>query len=195
MDDIIKALTKPEKLYSYSQINDIPKTSGIYAWYFKELPPHVPNDTKYQIKKDEMIFHLLYVGEASNLHRRIRGHYKYQSDSSTLRRSLGVLFHKHNSKCMPPFICKMKPDGTYRYHFPKNGENCLTAWMKKHAFICWAEHKDADEKIRQKIETELMELVLPPLNIKNGTHPFSCKLGKMRCEAELQARKSLIVNR
>ncbi len=39
MDDIIKALTKPEKLYSYSQINDIPKTSGIYAWYFKEITP------------------------------------------------------------------------------------------------------------------------------------------------------------
>ena len=191
MDDIIKALTKPEELYSYSQIHDIPQTSGIYAWYFKELPPHVPNDTKYQIKKDGMILHLLYVGEATNLHDRIRGHYGGNPRSSTLSKSLGVLLYGENSTPLEMRSLN-KP---YKYFILPNYKEPLKKWIKESAFVCWAEHKDADKKIRKKTETELMELVLPPLNIQDGTHPFSCDLSKMRCKAELKARKAFIANR
>ncbi len=181
MDNIIKALTKPEKLYSYSQVHDIPETSGIYAWYFKENSLPVPTG-KFLMEKDKTPCHLLYVGETTNLHNRIKGHYRHQSNSSTLRRSLGVLFLKDTGG----FVYKVRSNKKRYYHFSKDGEMWLKNWMMNNAFVCWVKHTGN----LKEIENELMKEALPPLNIKGGTHPFSCKLGGIRCLAKLKAIKA-----
>ena len=41
-------LISPHKLFSRSSVLEkqcpVPKSRGLYAWFFKEIPPHIPTD-------------------------------------------------------------------------------------------------------------------------------------------------------
>ena len=188
MDNIINALTKPEKLYSYSQIHDIPKTSGIYAWYFKENSLPVPTG-KCAIKGDNT---LLYIGispsrekSKSNLFKRIKQHYGGNARSSTLCVSLGVLFPKE----MGNLTCKIISNERKSYNFLKTRRVWLKDWIRENASVCWIEIEEP-----WKFEETIIMKNWLPLNIEHSLHPFSCELEKMRCQAKQEARKALIAN-
>lgn len=187
IDNVIAALTEPEKLYSYSEalekLKNVEGVEGLYAWYFKKPPKPVPEDARYNVRYGKT---LLYVGETTNLGGRIKGHYSHQSNSSTLRRSLGVLFKED----IGGFVYRVRSNGKRYYHFSKDGEKWLSDWMQEHVCVCWAEYKGANKKARTKIEEEIIKDFFPPLNIKKGTHRFSCELEKMRCMAKLDATKA-----
>ena len=84
-------LISPNRLFSRSSVLDkkcpVPKSRGLYAWYFKEIPPLVPTDGC--IKKDNL--NLLYVGispknknSTQDLRKRIKTHFNGNAEGSTL---------------------------------------------------------------------------------------------------------------
>ena len=184
MDDIIKALTKPEKLYSYSDIisneflkdhPDINET-GIYAWYFKEIPPHVTEDNHYpMVMKNNKT--LLYIGKSSSapLENRINKHYTGKARHSTLRMSLGVLLYGKDSTPLR----MMSHNDPSHFSLTDEYEEKLSAWMNENAFVCWVASKKSggDEKVAIKN-------IGPPFNIRPGTHSFRKKLSLMRFKAQ-----------
>ena len=87
----------PQRLFSRSEVLaspcPVPAKAGLYAWFFREVPPGVP--TAGCIEKDEKT--LLYIGispdkgsrlsSKENLMRRITYHYRGNAEGSTLRRT------------------------------------------------------------------------------------------------------------
>ena len=45
--EVIRIISQPTKVWSRSEVltkpNPIPMTNGIYAWFFKTIPPPVPS--------------------------------------------------------------------------------------------------------------------------------------------------------
>jgi hypothetical protein len=97
-------LLNPGRLWSRQEIlsraSPVPKVPGVYAWYFRNMPPHVPS-TGCATAGD---FNLLYVGispsappangkaaSKQTLWHRIRYHMRGNAEGSTLRLSLGCL--------------------------------------------------------------------------------------------------------
>ena len=101
MDNVF---SNPEHLYSRDEVlaNPCPvtKANGVYAWFFKEIPPGLPVEGC--LTHDGLT--LLYIGISPDkkgkpntnqtLQQRVRYHYKGNADGSTLRRSLGILLAK-----------------------------------------------------------------------------------------------------
>ena len=105
--DYLKQATKPERLWSRSEVlaqpSPVPREPGLYAWYFKTIPPTVPTDTCNSIRG----LTLLYCGispkappkdgkkaSEQTLWNRIRYHFNGNAESSTLRLTLGTLLAK-----------------------------------------------------------------------------------------------------
>jgi hypothetical protein len=97
-------LLAPSRLWTREQVvgsrpSPVPKTAGVYAWYFRQLPG--PMDVGGCHVFEEMP--MLYVGIApkrpykdgrrsrSTLHQRVRYHYQGNAEGSTLRLTLGCL--------------------------------------------------------------------------------------------------------
>ena len=103
MEAIIYELVKPTKVFSRSEVlprdSPVPRSPGIYAWFFKESPPNVP--TEKCAKYNDL--NLLYAGispkkpkrmgkpSKQNLRTRIKNHYQGNAEGSTLRFTLGCL--------------------------------------------------------------------------------------------------------
>ncbi len=179
---IISQLTKPERLYSYSDVlsSNCPdlKERGIYAWYFKDIPPRVPTDGC--LVKDGKT--LLYVGKSSSsaLQGRIKKHYEKTARRSTLRMSLGVLLYGQDSTPLR----MMSKDDCDHFSLLPDYEKKLSAWMNENAFVCWVatENSVSDEKIAIKEAR-------PPFNILGGCHAFRKTLNQKRTDAKDKARK------
>ncbi len=163
-EEVLESLTKTAKLCPYSDLsgslNPVPKKGGIYAWYFKEIPPLVPTD-KCVVRENKT---LLYVGISpngmksnANLFKRIKNHRVSSGVGSTLRRSLNTVFYGQ------PFLSET------------NEKEQMNNWMKENAFVCWAERENPWE-----IEVEVITRSWLPLNIEHSSHPFSQKLKSMR---------------
>src|SRR6185437_4481148 len=97
-DAMAHELIAPPQLWSrdevFSQPSPVPKSSGVYAWYFREIPRGTP--TAGCVKHDGHT--LLYVGispsapplngkppSRQSLWHRIRYHYRGNAEGSTLR--------------------------------------------------------------------------------------------------------------
>src|SRR5271169_2804189 len=97
-------LLTPHRVWSRSEVlsdsSPVPKTPGVYAWYFRNFPPEIP--TAACLRFDDLT--LLYIGispsappkngkapSRQNLLRRVRYHYRGNAAGSTLRLSLGCL--------------------------------------------------------------------------------------------------------
>lgn len=183
-------LQQPSRLYSGHEVlaedSEVPKNPGVYAWFFLEIPPQIPQD---QIEKcvsaDNYI--LLYVGQASKqtLFDRVRYHYRGKAYGSTLRLSLGCLLSEKldiKLHCVGGGNCN-------RFTFnngEKDGENVLSQWMKENAFVVWIEDSDP-RRLEKKIIND-NEIFLP-LNLGNNRKNLFYKtLSQIRSDAKESAR-------
>ena len=185
----MKELISPHKVYSRLEVLDkncpIPNTRGLYAWFFKIIPPSVPVDNC--IVKDNLT--LLYTGispkdenSKENMRKRIKTHYLGNAEGSTLRLTLGVLLEKKSN-----FQLRRLGSGK-RMTFTHLGEQWLDEWMSDNAFVCWVENNKPWE-----IEKEIFNTVSLPLNIQdNDHHQFSKTLSKMRTKSKQNARETPI---
>jgi hypothetical protein len=184
-------LTSPPILYTRSAVLSkpcpVPQDRGLYAWFFKEVPPNVPIEEC--VNKDGMT--LLYVGispknetSTQNLRKRITNHYRGNAEGSTLRLTLGTLLMTQSD-----FPLRRVGSGK-RMTFTHLGEQWLDDWMEENALVCWIKHPAPWE-----VESEIFKNVSLPLNIQdNDHHLFAKKLSAMRSEAKKQAREAPIAN-
>lgn len=164
----------------------VPQAPGIYAWYFREIPPDVP-------RKDCTVhqeFTLLYIGIAPTrpfvngkaasvrtLSSRLREHMIGPSEASTLRLSLGCLLSARLG-------LDLRRVGTGRRMTFGAGERVLSEWMAQNALVAWTIHDHPWE-----IEEQLIETLSLPLNLAhNHHHPFYTTLSGCRAAARKRAR-------
>lgn len=191
VSDIAQSLLAPSSLWSADEALalpcQIPNDSGIYAWYFKDVPPGVPTDKCHRFNGKT----LLYVGIApratpkngkpassQRLRHRIRYHYQGNAEGSTLRLTLGCLLatslevqlHRVGSGTRLTFA---------------DGEAVLSRWMRENAFVTWHAHPQP-----WLAEKAIIERVCLPLNLDmNRAHPFHPLLSSLRREAKASARQ------
>ena len=169
----------------------VPKEPGVYAWYFRAVPPGVP--TEGCVQHGPHI--LLYVGIApkapprngakpstQRLFHRIRYHYRGNAEGSTLRLTLGCLLSEELG------IVLRRVGSGKRLTFSE-GENRLSEWMGENAFVTWSVDPEP-----WTLEKDLIAGLSLPLNLdQNTTHPFHPRLSALRSKAKQQARSLPIV--
>jgi hypothetical protein len=189
--DHLKALTKPNIRCSrsavFAKLCPVPTASGVYAWFFKEIPSITPTDG--------CIAHggltMLYAGispkneiSSENICKRNTYYYRGNAEGSTLRLTLGVLLSDQSG-----FPLRRVGSGK-RMTFTHLGEQWLDDWMDANAFVCWVKHPEP-----WALEAELLQTLSLPLNIdQNGDHAFTPKLRAMRKEAKRLAREQPIAH-
>ena len=173
---------RPDEIISLGDIIEdkkiLPNEKGIYGWYFKKLPPQVPNREYFGYGQ----WKLLYIGIAGKtkeskgtLYSRIfKKHINGNADISTLRKTLGPILRKELG--LMPY---KKGSGEYRsFWFGKEGENILRDWLIAHARITWVK----DDQPR-KVEQTFIDLYghILPLNIDNNKrNPIGKDLMRLR---------------
>jgi len=161
-----------------ANITTVPKVSGVYAWYFKDIPEFVLTDHCREING----WKLLYVGIApkgpgkpATLRDRIQTHLAGIAEFSTLRYSSGSILSEKLG-------IKLEVKGKDTLTFGK-GEDILSKWMAKNASLSWI----LEEK-PWILEKELIKNISLPLNIQhNRQHPFASHLTKLRVEMKNRA--------
>lgn len=177
-------LLRRAPLYSWSELADRPglppATAGVYAWFFKTVPPGVP--AQHCVVRDDR--YLLYVGispssptSSQTLRSRIRGHFRGNADGSTLRLTLGCLLQHDLGTVL------RRVGSRNRMTFGPR-EAALSAWLAAQATVAWVEVPSP-----WLVERHILETVALPLNIDdNGAHPFCARLKALRAEARQRAR-------
>jgi DNA-binding PadR family transcriptional regulator len=183
-----QSLTSPSHLYTRAEVLSkpcpVPSASGVYAWFFKEIPGIVPTDGC--VTKDRLT--LLYVGispknesSSQDIRKRIKTHYSGNAAGSTLRLTLGVLLEGKSGFPLRRVGSGKKKD---RFTLTHLGEQWLDAWMQENALVCWIEHPDPCA-----MEKEILQALSLPLNLQdNQAHPFWAELSDLRKEAKRSAR-------
>jgi hypothetical protein len=187
-------LLNPHRVWSRTEVLDddcVPRSPGVYAWYFRDIPPRVPTG--------RCIVHngltLLYVGIAPKApptngspskqtlrSRIIRNHLKGNASSSTLRLTLGCLL----SDQLGIELRRVGSSGRLTFG---DGEAALTAWMDANAFVCWTV---SDRP--WLLEREIISTVNLPLNLdQNSRHPYCQTLRACRAAAKERARSLPVV--
>lgn len=185
---VLAQLLYPERIWSRTEClthpSPVPAVPGVYAWYFRELPPHAPADGCYRL--DGLT--LLYIDisprrppkngahvSRQNLRKRIRNHYRGNAKGSTLRWTLGCLLSEQLG------ICLRRVGSGSRLTFA-SGEQRLSEWMETNAYVCWAPHADPRDE-----ERRLLGSVVLPLNIEGNNHAFCRVLSEIRSGARAHA--------
>lgn len=188
----IKYFYNQSRLYSRTEILakpcPIPKSPGIYAWFFKNFPLDIP--TSGCVIVDGIT--LLYVGispkkpqengiwtSRQSLFNRIRYHYIGNAEGSTLRLTLGVLLQNELG------IELRRVGSGKRMTFGYAGEKLLSDWMDKNAYINWGLCSAP-----WIMEKELIRDLSLPLNLdQNRHHCFHQVLSEKRKVAKARARE------
>jgi hypothetical protein len=164
----------------------VPAIPGVYAWFFRKVPPGVPVDRC--LIRDSMP--LLYVGispkapptsgapvSRQTLRSRVRYHYRGNAEGSTLRLTLGCLL-------ADSLRIELRRVGSGKRMTFGTGEAALSAWMAANALVCWVEHPRPWEAEDALIRSESL-----PLNLQgNQQHPFHARLTAIRAAAKERAR-------
>jgi hypothetical protein len=198
-DEVISALTFPERLYPPSEALGAVKNgaNGIYAWWFGAMPKGVPITHTKQI--DGM--NLLYIGigpvsekSKASLVKRLRNHVKADASRSTLRTSLGCLLAETlNLQLEVTRINRRNGTSSVKHHYgfdlkvlsTELNEERLSTWMENHARVCWIYHDRPWE-----MENSLIQKLNLPLNIEhNDHHPFAKTLSSLRSKHFQNARE------
>lgn len=187
----IGLLLQPSRLWSATEIlirpSPVPKSPGIYAWYFDQAPPGVPTTHCHKGPDGQV---LLYVGIAPKeakvarakpvtrtLRDRLRDHLAGNAEGSTLRLTLGCLLADRLG------IRLRRVGSGNRYTFTNPGEIVLDKWLAAHAHVAFAAVERPWE-----VEARLLVTLSLPLNLmSNATHPFAAELGRMRAVAKREA--------
>jgi hypothetical protein len=183
-------LLRPPRIYGRREVliqpSPVPARPGVYAWYFREVPPGVPVDGCY--RHDGLP--LLYVGispskprsngkppSKQSLAKRVRYHFAGNAEGSTLRLTLGCLLSGQLD------IRLTRVGSGNRYTFTNPGEIRLDTWLEQNAMVCWLEHPQPWE-----LEEELLKTLSLPLNIdRNDLHPYVATLRACRKAARVAA--------
>ena len=183
----IDKILNPEKIFSKNEIfsrpSPIPKESGVYGAYFKEVPSGI--DIKNCVLFEERT--LLYIGVSTiNLQKRIKGHYTKDASRSTLRNTLGILLA---DKSKFP-LRRIEPYKRKTRNFTPDGESWLNLWVEENMFFSF----ETTPSYLQR-EDEYLKKLGPsgslPLNIDKNTHPYSSKLKRKRKAAVSYADKNV----
>ena len=144
----------------------MPRESGLYAWWAPAgLLPAVSGPAHPSVDGLE----LLYVGLAKNLRARMVGnHFRGPTGSSTLRRAL---------------IALLMPSEGYTTRWTKTrvvpidaDEARLSAWMRQHLRVPWAQHPEP-----HAVEAPVIAELTPPLNqAHNKSHPLYSRIAAAR---------------
>lgn len=171
---------------SLARPSPIPREPGVYAWYFREIPPQVLVAGCHVHGSDT----LLYVGISPNeppkngtapskqrLRNRIGYHYRGNAEGSTLRLTLGCLLSEKLG-------IQLRRVGSGKRMTFGEGEPILSRWMDENAFVVWI--IDAEPWL---LEKEIIGQVSLPLNLDmNKKHPFHQTLSQIRKSAKDSAR-------
>ena len=187
-----RPLLQPARLYAWSDLAAdrtlVPARSGVYAWYFDEIPAGVSVEECVVFQGST----LLYVGIApkeppkngrspssATLRSRLRQHYRLNAAGSTLRLTLG---------CLLGLELRRVGSGN-RMTFTALGEKHLSDWMAAHGRVCWVE-----TPAPWVLEHATIPVVSLPLNLdQNRNHGFHARLSELRARAKARARELPIV--
>jgi hypothetical protein len=113
----------------------IPRSKGVYAWYFNSLPLGVPREEYIRVDG----FDLLYIGIAGSPSRPdsrntlrsriIDDHLRGDAIAPSLRLSLGTFLKDHLGLTL-----KLRKDG-----YVWSNEGALTEWICQNALVAWVE--------------------------------------------------------
>ena len=180
------ALLNPARLWTRAEVVvrardcPVPRQAGVYAWYFREVPPGVPpTDCRQALGAT-----LLYVGispkklpSGQDLRGRIRYHYCGNAEGSTLRLTLGCLLG-----------IPLRRVGSGRRRTFADGEERLSEWMARNALVIWLPTTEP-----WLLEEQLIATVSLPLNLdQNRQHAFHARLSALRSDARARANASPI---
>jgi hypothetical protein len=193
-DDVNRAITRfleTSRLHSRQEAlehpSPIPDASGVYGWWFKQLPPMVEASGCYS--RDGLT--LLYVGispgrppqngrppSRQHLRSRIQTHYAGNAEGSTLRKTLGCLLTQELG-------IQLRRVGSGNHLTFVQGEQVLSAWMGQNAIVSWLIQDRPWE-----LEDQLIALLDLPLNLegntRNGFHRVLSD-ARRRCVAHAKA--------
>jgi hypothetical protein len=145
---------------------DLPRASGLYAWWVAPgMLPQVSGPPHPSVQDTE----LLYIGLARNLRSRVGGnHLRGPTGSSTLRRALVALLmasEGYTTRWTTDRVVPVDAD-----------EARLSAWMREHLRVTWAQHPDP-----QAVEAAIIDELGPPLNQShNKAHPLHASIAAAR---------------
>lgn len=151
----------------------LPRASGLYAWWASpgalpgvSGPPH-PSDEGRE---------LIYIGLARNLRTRVgRNHLRGPTGSSTLRRALVALLmplEDYTTRWTTDRVVPVDAD-----------EDRLSAWMREHLRVTWAEHPEP-----ATVEAAVINELGPPLNQRdNRAHPLYETIASARAAYRVSA--------
>jgi hypothetical protein len=188
---VAERLALPAAVFSRSEAltskSLVPAAPGLYAWFFREVPPAVPTSGCQRLGD----LTLLYVGispsrptSRQSLRKRIRYRYRGNAEGSTLRLTLGVLLAEPSG-----FPLRRVGSGK-RMTFTHLGEQWLDAWMEANAFVTWVEHPEP-----WAVEAGVFARLSLPLNLQdNEHHAFHALLSAKRAEAKRRAAKEPIAS-
>jgi hypothetical protein len=190
-------LLAPKVLYSRSEVlarpAPTPKTPGVYAWYFDQIPNGIDTMGCHQLGGRA----LLYVGispkeppmngtlpSRQSLRTRIRTHYSGNAAGSTLRLTLGCLLADQLG------IALRRVGSGGRYTFTNPGERVLDNWIAQHAHVTWVATERPWEVERLFLESG----IVLPLNIRgNPRQDLAKPLSAIRSAARRRADELPVV--
>lgn len=189
--ELFPALTRPGRVHGRGEVlsrpSPVPKTAGLYAWWFRGLPPGI--DTTGCLQRNGLT--LLYVGispkepptngqgaSKSTLRQRLRTHYSGNASGSTLRLTLGCLLAAQLG------ITLQRVGSGGRFTFTNPGEQILDGWMAANAFVAWQATERPWEAERELLASGL----ILPLNLRdNPSTIHTSYLSGVRAAARLAA--------
>jgi hypothetical protein len=145
---------------------ELPRAPGLYAWWAPPgLLPGVSGPPHPSAEGRE----LLYIGLAGNLRTRVgRNHFRGPTGSSTLRRALVALLmtsERYTTRWTTDRVVPIDAD-----------EDRLSAWMREHLRVTWAEHPEP-----AAVEAAVIAELRPPLNQEHNTsHPLHSMIAVAR---------------
>lgn len=185
-------LLAPQKLWSRAEIlrlpSPVPKRPGVYAWYFKQIPPGVAAANCISVNG----LTLLYIGispkappkngrpaSRQTLHSRLGYHMQGNAEGSTLRLTLGCLLSTELG-------LQLRRVGSGNRLTFCDGEKRISDWLAENAFVAWEVCSEP-----WLLEEQLIRTLDLPLNLdQNAVHPFCSKLAEIRKLARDTARES-----
>jgi len=189
--DPADALLSPARLWGRAEVLvgdcPVPREPGVYAWYFRAIPPGVPTDGC--ITTGDAT--LLYVGispkrpptngrppSRQRLRNRIRYHLRGNAAGSTLRLTLGCLLAEELG-------LELRRVGSGGRRTFADGEPRLSGWMERNALVTWVPHPTP-----WVLEEVLIGSLALPLNLDgNERHPFHPLLTAARRRARERAER------
>lgn len=190
------SLREPQKLWTRAEILGkpcpVPKVPGVYAWYFRTIPPQIPTAQCHTYNG----LTLLYIGispkkppqngkppSSHTIYDRLRYHLSGNAKGSTLRLTLGCLLST-------ALDIQLRRVGSGARMTFAQGEHVLNTWLDQHAYITWLPHPPP-----WLLEEELIRTLSLPLNLdQNRHHLFHAALTQVRADARVRARALPVVN-